>query len=78
MEEAADKRIYIACVTSKEFVRKSTKAECAWDSGLANVLVGNLLMLTQAGRVSDVRGRNTSPTGLIKTDSDFFPRLKVD
>ena len=30
-------------------MRKSTKAQCVWDSGSANVLVVILLMLAQAG-----------------------------
>ena len=49
MEPAADIRIYTAYVTLKESVRKSTRAQCVWDSGSANVPVRNLLMLTQAG-----------------------------
>ena len=49
MEPAADIRIYTAYVTLKESVRKSTRAQCVWDSGSANVAVGNLLMLRQAG-----------------------------
>ena len=39
----------IAYVILKEFVRKSTKAQCVLDSGSANVPVRNLLMLTQVG-----------------------------
>ena len=49
MEPAADQRICTAYVTLKESVRKSTKAQCVWDSGSANVLVVILLMLAQAG-----------------------------
>ena len=49
MEPAADLRICTAYVTSKVSVRKSTRAQCVWDSGSANVPVRNLLMLTQAG-----------------------------
>ena len=48
MEPAEDIRICSAFVTLKEFVRKSTRAQCVWDSGSANVPVRNLLMLTQA------------------------------
>ena len=33
----------------EESVRKSTKAQCVWDSGSANVLLVILLMLAQAG-----------------------------
>ena len=47
--EAAGKKIYTVCVTSKESVRKSTRALFAWDSGSVIVLVTNLLMLAQAG-----------------------------
>ena len=47
--EIAGKRIYTVCVTSKESVRKSTRALFAWDSGSVIVLVTNLLMLKQAG-----------------------------
>ena len=47
MDVAADKRICTALVILKESVRKSTKAQCVWDSGWANV--GILLTLTQAG-----------------------------
>ena len=47
--EMAPKKIYIAHVTSKESVRKSTRALCAWDSGSVIVLVMDLLMRTQAG-----------------------------
>ena len=49
MEPAADQRICTAYVTLKESVRKSTKAQCVWDSGSANVPVRIPLMLTQAG-----------------------------
>ena len=49
MEPAADIRIYTAYVTLKESVRKSTRAQCVWDSGSANVAVTSLLMLRQAG-----------------------------
>ena len=50
MDVAVGQRICTAYVTLKESVRKSTKAQCVWDSGSANVPVRNLLMLTQDGQ----------------------------
>ena len=47
--ERAPKRIYTVYGRSKESVRKSTRALCAWDSGSAVVLVCHLLMRAQAG-----------------------------
>ena len=47
--EVAGERIYNVCVTSKESVRKSTRALFAWASGSVIVLVSDLLMLRQAG-----------------------------
>ena len=49
MDVAVGQRICTAYVTLKESVRKSTKAQCGWDSGSANVAVTSLLMLIQAG-----------------------------
>ena len=49
MHVAVGQRVCTAYVTLKESVRKSTKVVFAWDFGLANVRVTNLLMLTQAG-----------------------------
>ena len=46
---AAEKIICTAHVTSKESVIKSTKARCAWDSGLATAQGMEMLMRTQAG-----------------------------
>ena len=47
--KAAPKKTYTAHDNSKAFVRKSTRAQYAWDSGSATVLVTDLLMPTQAG-----------------------------
>ena len=45
----APKKIYIAHDNSKACVKKSTRAQYAWDSGSVTVLVTDLLMPTQAG-----------------------------
>ena len=42
-------RICFARVTSKESVRTSPKALCAWDSGLATVMALEMLMVIRAG-----------------------------
>ena len=46
---AAEKIICTAHVTLKVSVIKSTKARCAWDSGLATAQGMEMLMRTQAG-----------------------------
>ena len=47
--EMAPRKIYTACVKSKACVKKSTGAQCAWDSGLETVLDLDLLMQKRAG-----------------------------
>ena len=45
----APKKIYIAHDNSKACVKKSTRAQYAWDSGSVTVLVTDLLTPTQGG-----------------------------
>ena len=47
--EVAPKKIYTVHGKSKEYVKKSKRAQYAWDSGLVTVLVSDLLTPTQAG-----------------------------
>ena len=47
--EMAPRKIYTACGKSKASVRKSTRAQYAWDSGSVTVLVTDLLTPTQGG-----------------------------
>jgi len=47
--KVAPKKIYIAHDSSKACVKKSTRAQYAWDSGSVTVLVTDLLTRTQAG-----------------------------
>ena len=47
--KVAPRRIYTVCDKLKAYVRKSTKALCAWDSGSVTVKVTDLLTLTRAG-----------------------------
>jgi len=47
--KVAPKKIYIAHGKSKACVKKSTRAQCAWDSGSVTVLDTDLLTPTQAG-----------------------------
>ena len=53
---AAEQIICTAHVTSKESVIKSTKARCAWDSGLATAQGMEMLMRTQAGTLDQCPG----------------------
>jgi len=47
--KVALKEIYTVYVKSKECVKKSTRAQYAWDSGLVTVLVTDLLMRKRVG-----------------------------
>ena len=76
MEVAADYKICIAHVTSRESAIKSTKALCAWDSGSATAQVTVLLMRSQDGtRCPGCTWKKYLPHKLKKSRFKFFINL---
>ena len=76
MELAADYKICIAHVTSRESAIKSTKALCAWDSGSATAKVTVLLMRGQDGtQCPGYTWKKYLPHKLKKSGFIFFINL---
>ena len=71
--EVVTEKIYTVCDKLKESVKKSKRALCAWGSGLAIVLVMDLLMLTLAGtQCPGSTWKKYLLHRLKRADCDFF------